>query len=390
MGRVELRLASVEHRSGGRPGEASEASGVSDANVRILAECPRFGRLCVRSRGRAWWYAACCNCCFMARKLRFVPAGAVVEITVRTIQSRFLLRPSEQVNDTILGVLGRAQAVCNGAVTLHAFAFLSNHYHLLVSPKNAEALARFVGHINSNLARELGALHDWREKLWGRRYQGIVVADEASQITRLRYILAHGCKEGLVASPLDWPGVHCAAALATGRPLTGTWFDRTAAYEAGRRGERGGDGSEFRVEYAVTLTPLPCRAGMSREAYREFCASLVDDIERETALANAKLGRHPMGRKSILHQHPHDRPTCSKRGAAPLVHAVTRAARARFRAAYHLFVERYRKAAESLRRGFRDVTFPEGAFPAPAPFVGCAPAAPGRANGFVECAAPSG
>jgi len=47
----------------------------------------------------------------MSRKLRFVPeGGALVEVTCRTIQGRLLLRPSQQLNDIILGVLGRAQA----------------------------------------------------------------------------------------------------------------------------------------------------------------------------------------------------------------------------------------------------------------------------------------
>jgi hypothetical protein len=38
----------------------------------------------------------------------------------------------------------------------------------------------------------------------------IVVSDEeAAQVGRLRYILAHGVKENLVERVLDWPGVHC-------------------------------------------------------------------------------------------------------------------------------------------------------------------------------------
>jgi hypothetical protein len=46
----------------------------------------------------------------MARRLRFVPPeGALVEVTCRTIQSRFLLTPSAELNEIILGVLGRAQ-----------------------------------------------------------------------------------------------------------------------------------------------------------------------------------------------------------------------------------------------------------------------------------------
>jgi len=53
-----------------------------------------------------------------------------VEITDRTVQSRFLLVLSAEINDIILGVLGRAQRL-NG-VGLCGFVFLSNHFHLLL------------------------------------------------------------------------------------------------------------------------------------------------------------------------------------------------------------------------------------------------------------------
>ena len=44
----------------------------------------------------------------MSRGLRFVPeGGSLVEVTVRTAQSRFLLRPSPALNEIVLGVLGR-------------------------------------------------------------------------------------------------------------------------------------------------------------------------------------------------------------------------------------------------------------------------------------------
>jgi hypothetical protein len=46
----------------------------------------------------------------MPRGVRFVPeGGALVEVTVRTDQSRMLLRPSHVLNEVVLGVLGRAQ-----------------------------------------------------------------------------------------------------------------------------------------------------------------------------------------------------------------------------------------------------------------------------------------
>ncbi|MEO6195005.1 MAG: hypothetical protein ABIS20_18470 [Thermoanaerobaculia bacterium] len=83
---------------------------------------------------------------------------------------------------------------------------------------------------------------------WSRRYQAIIVSgEEEAQTTRLKYVLANGCKEDLVARPQDWPGVHASRALVAGEALTGTWFDRTQEYAARRRGE------DFdRLKYATT------------------------------------------------------------------------------------------------------------------------------------------
>jgi hypothetical protein len=51
--------------------------------------------------------------------------GSLVEVTVRTSQSRLLLRPGPAVNEIILGVLGRAQRLY--PVRCCSIVFMSNH-----------------------------------------------------------------------------------------------------------------------------------------------------------------------------------------------------------------------------------------------------------------------
>jgi putative transposase len=111
----------------------------------------------------------------MARPLRFVPADALVEITTRTIQGRLLLKPSPELTDIILGVIGKAQDLYE--MTIHAFVVVSNHAHFLLSPSSAGQLAKFMQFVNANVAKEAGRLHRWRDRLWSRRYRSIVVAD---------------------------------------------------------------------------------------------------------------------------------------------------------------------------------------------------------------------
>lgn len=47
------------------------------------------------------------------------------------------MRPSDEVNEAILGVIGRAQT--QNDVDLYAFVFLSNHYHMLVCVQTGSA-----------------------------------------------------------------------------------------------------------------------------------------------------------------------------------------------------------------------------------------------------------
>jgi hypothetical protein len=106
-----------------------------------------------------------------------------------------------------------------------------------------------------------------------------------AQIDRFRYILSHGLshglKEGLVAHAQDWPGVHCVRELLAGEPIRGLWFNRTAEYAARNRGE---------------------------------------------------------GVAAILRQHPHTRPSKTKKSPVPFYHAATKAVRKAFWQAYSAFV----------------------------------------------------
>jgi REP element-mobilizing transposase RayT len=299
----------------------------------------------------------------MARPLRFLPRGAVVEVTMRTVHGRFLLRPSRSVNDLVVGVVGRAQR--KHGMRLHALAVLSGHWHALLTPDSPQHLAAFMDYVAGNIAREIGRLHDWREKFWARRYSAIVVSDEPeAQIERLAYVLGQGVKENLVERPQQWPGVHCAAALVLGSDLQGTWFDRTACYEAWRKGASR-TATDFGTPERVTFTPLPCWAALELAAYRGKIAELLRRIVEEGRRNRGGCG--VLGKRKILAQHPHDKPQSSSRSPAPLVHAATRAVRVMLRAAYYDFVAAFREAAMKLGRGDRFVRFPSGAFPPPMP-----------------------
>jgi hypothetical protein len=311
----------------------------------------------------------------MARGVRFVPeGGALVEVTVRTIQSRLLLRPSPAVNELVIGVLGRAQELYGVRGSFVAFA--SNHFHALLWVHDAEQLARFMQYVDSNVAREVGDLVGWSGPFWARRYSAIVVSEEESaQVDRFRYILSHGVKENLVERVLDWPGVHAARAILEDTPLKGYWFDRTQEYAARNRGEEFGR-LTYATEKTFFLSRLPCWEHLSSEEYRARVAALIEEIELEARLARLERGIPVLGLGAVLRQNPLTRPNKTKKSPAPRFHAATKAIRDGLREAYGLFLAAFRDAAEQLKAGDRSAKFPLGSFPPGLPFVRALPAMP--------------
>ena len=98
----------------------------------------------------------------MSRRLRGLFEGMLTEVTTRTQQARFLLRPSPMAVAIMKGVIARAQErygmeICGGTA-------LSNHAHYLVVPESTKQLSGFMRYVNSNPARKLGKLYGWKGK----------------------------------------------------------------------------------------------------------------------------------------------------------------------------------------------------------------------------------
>lgn len=301
----------------------------------------------------------------MARRLRFIPEDSLVEVTARTVQGRFLLKPGPGWTETFVGILARAQELF--PIRIHAFVCLSNHLHLLVTPDDARQLAAFMGHVLTNLSKEAGRRHGWRGPLFERRYQAILVSDEErAHIERLVYILRHGAKENLVARPSKWPGPHCAEALRAGEPVRGVWVSRTAQWVARNRGQRVSD-EQASIAYKLHLDPLPCWQHWSAERRQRQIAELLQQIEQEALERHERDKTAPLGVAEILAQHPHAAPNRLKRAPAPLVHAASRKVRRESYRMYAAFVGAFYEAVERLKDGIHDPMFPDGAFPPPWP-----------------------
>jgi len=256
-----------------------------------------------------------------------------------------------------------------------AFSFLVNHYHLLLQVQDADQLAGFMSLFNSKLAREVVRLTGWKDKVWSRRYQAIVISnEETAQVDRLFYVLSNGVKENLVSRVGEWPGVHAAPALLAGTALEGVWINRTAEYLAKQRSETRGP-QDFEEPETLILVPLPCWKHLSSEQYRHQIEIMVQKIENTASAQREKSGKQPLEPDAIRRQDPRTEPSRTKKSPAPRFHAFHKEARQELRRLYFEFVAAFREAADRLRSGDRHARFPIGSFPPHLPFVRAFPSA---------------
>ena len=315
----------------------------------------------------------------MPRDLRYIPPGWSVEITTSTICGFFLLPATAHFSRIFVGILGRAQK--KHPVKIHAAVATNSHYHLILTPDDAEQLAKFMEHLNGNLAREAGRLIGWRGRFWRDRYHLIPISPEpAALIERLHYVLSNTIKENLVAKATDWEGLHCAQALIDGKPLKGIWYARAEEYEARRQAERRAartgkpvqeiDRGAFMEHHEVKLAPLPCWVKLSTATIRSRVAQILMEIEAKAAALRAKLRIEPLGMEKIRNQDPLNRSVKSKRSPKPCCHAASREMRDRFKRAYRGLFEMFQEAALKVKQGkVAEAIFPKGCFPPRLPFI---------------------
>ena len=62
---------------------------------------------------------------------------------------------------------------CEGSENVRGEALqglrMSNHYHMLLAPKNAQHIASFIQYGDRNISDEVGRLNQWPGTFWTRR-----------------------------------------------------------------------------------------------------------------------------------------------------------------------------------------------------------------------------
>jgi len=282
---------------------------------------------------------------------RHIIPGTTYLVTRRCSERRNFLKPTEMVSQIFLYVL--ALAARRFHVDVHAFCVLSNHYHLVVTDREAR-LPAFVQYLDSLVARATNAWLGRWEGFWasGSSYSAVTNEATSDVVRKIAYTLANPVAAGLVASGSDWPGLRSspaqlASAVTFRAPRPKVFFRPKASMPDV-------------VELSLALPPGFDGSQEFRDAVSAETHALEERARREVA----KEGRSFLGRARILAQDPNARPTSRepRRKLNPRVAAIDTWRRLEALSRTAAFLTDYRCALQKLRAGVRDAVFPAGTY----------------------------
>jgi len=93
------------------------------------------------------------------------------------------------------------EAAFASSVVLHAYALMTNHVHLLVTPKVADGVARMLQSVGARYVRRVNRVQDRRGTLFEGRYRACLVATDRHLLAACRYIDLNPVRAGMVAHP---------------------------------------------------------------------------------------------------------------------------------------------------------------------------------------------
>ncbi len=277
---------------------------------------------------------------------RQILPGATYLVTRRCFQRQFLLRPSTTTNEVFLYLL--AVAARRFGIELHAYCVLSNHYHLVVTDRDAR-LPAFQQFFDALLARALNASLGRWETFWAPdSYSAVTLASPGDIVDKVGYVLANPVAAGLVRSARSWPGLWSApeqsqgGALMVQRPKH--FFDAKGS-----------------LPETVKLELVVPRGFESAEAFSNSVATAL--AEREEQAVPDHRGRF-LGVARVLAQKPSARPAPgeARRKLNPRVAARDKWKRVEVLRRLLEFVRSYRAAWAARRDGAANVVFPYGTY----------------------------
>ncbi len=178
-----------------------------------------------------------------------------------------------------------------GPFAIHAYVLMPDHFHLLLTPADAQALSRGMQALGRRYVRWFNERHGRRGTLWEGRFRSTVLEPERYLVDCMRYIELNPARSALVADAASYPWSSMAHhlglrvdPLVSDHPqfwsLGNTPFERQAAY---------------RGLCAAPLDPTVLEQLRSsiHHGWPLGTRDFIDALRRKTA---RRLTRRPLGR----------------------------------------------------------------------------------------------
>lgn len=184
----------------------------------------------------------------MPRKPRFFLADIPAHIVQRG-HSREPVFFEDADYSAYLGWL--AQAASRYECALHAYVLMTNHIHLLVTPKDKQGISRMMQYVGRHYVPYINQTYGTSGSLWEGRYKASLIHDEEYLLTCMRYIELNPVRATMTRTPGQY---------------------RWSSYRANAQGEEND-----------LLTPHPLYLSLGNaqarrlEAYKALFKSAIDD-----------------------------------------------------------------------------------------------------------------
>ena len=137
----------------------------------------------------------------MPRRIRLCPAGIPQHIVQRG-NNRQACFASD--NDIKAYAHWLYEASSMFGVQVHAWVFMTNHVHLLVTPMEAMATSKMMQTIGRQYVRYFNYTHQRSGTLWEGRYHSSLVQEETFLLGCQRYIELNPVRAGMVDDPANY------------------------------------------------------------------------------------------------------------------------------------------------------------------------------------------
>jgi REP-associated tyrosine transposase len=97
-----------------------------------------------------------------------------------------------------------AEALKKERCALHAYALMTNHVHLLITPKKAEAVPRLIIALGRRYVQYINTTYRRTGTLWDSRYKSSVIEADTYLLTCQRYIELNPVRAGMVDDPAHY------------------------------------------------------------------------------------------------------------------------------------------------------------------------------------------